>query len=100
MFKKILVPLDGTADSERVLDWVKPFARLGAEIHLATVVDSHHLIEASEFANLTDAVTEWADPVPCRHPRRSAWRVPIHQREQGNGRAGARDPQGRRRSGR
>jgi nucleotide-binding universal stress UspA family protein len=61
VFKKVLVPLDGTADSERVLDWVKPFARLGAEIHLATIVDSRHLMEAHEFANLTDAVTEWAD---------------------------------------
>jgi nucleotide-binding universal stress UspA family protein len=61
MFKKILVPLDGTADSERVIDWVKPFARLGADIHLVTIVDSRHLAEAYEFADLTESITEWAD---------------------------------------
>jgi len=43
MFKKILVPPDGTADSERVIDLVKPFARLGTDIHLVTVVDSCQL---------------------------------------------------------
>jgi nucleotide-binding universal stress UspA family protein len=61
MFKKILVPLDGTADSERVIDWVKPFARLGVDIHLVTIVDSRHLAEAYEFAQLTESITEWAD---------------------------------------
>ncbi len=61
MYKKILVPLDGTADSERVLDWVRPFARLGAEIHLVTVVDSNNLAQAYEFVEVTDSLVEWAD---------------------------------------
>ena len=61
MYKKILVPVDGSPDSERVLDWVKPFARLGADIHLVTIVDSRHLAQAHEFAQLTESITEWAD---------------------------------------
>ncbi|MDA1258010.1 MAG: universal stress protein [Chloroflexi bacterium] len=61
MFNKILIPLDGTLGSERVLDWIKPFARSGAELHLATVVDSRHAEASQDLDHLTRSISESAE---------------------------------------
>lgn len=47
MYKRILVPIDGSATSTRGLDEAMALARSGGELHLVHVIDLHSFMYAS-----------------------------------------------------
>ena len=50
MFRSIVVPLDGSYTAERILPWIRDFARTGAEINLVRAVPKAGLTAESDHA--------------------------------------------------
>jgi len=70
MFKKILVPLDGSKLAEKILPQVEELVKFsGAEVHLLKVVMSYEIDpkkEKEELERLTGEAQEYLDQVASR----------------------------------
>ena len=70
MFKKILVPLDGSKRAEKILPQVKELVKFsGAEVHLLKVVMSYEIDpkkDKEELEKLASEAQEYLDQVAAR----------------------------------
>ena len=69
MYKKLLVPLDGSATAQLALKHAEALAKLsGASIILLSIVEEMHYSKRSNSYRAARARTHWTPPLPCATP--------------------------------